>query len=654
MKSKRCNWLKSLLQWGTLAAIVGFILWGVFGGGKPADPEAYCPFGGLQATGSYLVNTSLTCSMSLVQIMMGIVLAVGVILFSKLFCGYLCPLGTVEEYLGRAGKKAKCLYTIPQGSIADKALRILKYVLLFIVFYYSVKSSELFCKNFDPYYAAATGFKGEITAWMAWLAIAVMILGGFFVKMFWCKYICPLGAISNLFRFTLLFAAVAVLIWVLGIAGVANGWIWALGVACIASYIFEITCLKKKTWSLLRIVRDEATCTNCGLCAKKCPYAIDVDKTKKVTDVDCTLCGECVTCCPVDALAVSKKKSLRWVPGLLVIVLFVLAIIMGRTWELPTIDMKWGEWQKVENMKTFEMEGLTSVKCFGSSRAFASKMEKVPGVYGVKTYVGRFAVVLSYDPAVTDTLKIQESIFTPTKMKFKSPKADSDSLRIVQLGVDGLFDRMDMVYLGNILRKFDGVYGFEANFACPVDVKLYTDPAITLDKEVLKDSIQAKETAMMAHGGAVKTIHIHYKLASYIPDAGMMSARDFVNLMFEENRALSGEFKDNTEKYGDDAAYPKAVYELVYPGIEKPLIKRSFPYFKSFLSTSDGITRIDVELNDALVPVLRITYVKSMWDDKRIWDEICQAPVWKIKYKDGSIKEEEAKLTFDTEGHTIQ
>ena len=81
---RKPNYLKHILQWGVLAAIAGTVLWANFSE-NPVDVEAYCPFGGLQAFGTYLVNNSLACSMSMLQIMMGLVLAVGVILFSKLF-----------------------------------------------------------------------------------------------------------------------------------------------------------------------------------------------------------------------------------------------------------------------------------------------------------------------------------------------------------------------------------------------------------------------------------------------------------------------------------------------------------------------------------------------------------------------------------------
>ncbi|MBP9545007.1 MAG: 4Fe-4S binding protein, partial [Alistipes sp.] len=191
---RKPNYLKHLLQWGVLAAIVGTVLWAKFSD-KPVDVEAYCPFGGLQAFGTYLVNNSLACSMSMLQIMMGLVLAVGVILFSKLFCGYLCPLGTVGEWMGRAGKKLHLQVDVPSGSVVDKLLRVVKYVLLFTILYFTLSSSELFCKKLDPFYAVATGFKGEIVLWMSLTSLTLLLLGGFVVKMFWCKYICPLGAV---------------------------------------------------------------------------------------------------------------------------------------------------------------------------------------------------------------------------------------------------------------------------------------------------------------------------------------------------------------------------------------------------------------------------------------------------------------------------
>ena len=76
------NWVKYLLQWGVLAAIVFFVSGlakTIFTGLEKADPEAYCPFGGLEALATYGVRGSLPCSMSSLQIILGICLAAAVI-----------------------------------------------------------------------------------------------------------------------------------------------------------------------------------------------------------------------------------------------------------------------------------------------------------------------------------------------------------------------------------------------------------------------------------------------------------------------------------------------------------------------------------------------------------------------------------------------
>ena len=70
----------------------------------------------------------------------------------------------------------------------------------------------------------------------------------------------------------------------------------------------------------------------------------------------------------------------------------------------------------------------------------------------MKTFVKRHAVVISYDPKAIDETSIDKAIFSPTTMKFATPKAGVDSLSVVRIGVEGLHDKMDMVYFGAILR----------------------------------------------------------------------------------------------------------------------------------------------------------------------------------------------------------
>lgn len=655
---KSPNYAKHILQWGVLAAIAGTIAWAKIAE-TPVDVEKFCPFGGLQSLGSYWVNHSLACSMSMLQIMMGIVLVAGVVLFAKLFCGYLCPLGTLDEAMGRLGRKLHLQFDIRQGSVADKVLRVAKYVLLFVILYNTLATSELFCKKIDPYYAMATGFKGEIVLWMSLTAIGLLFLGGIVVRMFWCRYICPLGALSNAFKSTASIPYVLGIVVILVLLGTrtADGWTWMLALLCAVAYLAEIGLVRgwskgePKKYTLMHITRDAEKCNGCKLCEKKCPYNIPIHESAKVTHIDCTLCGQCISSCSTQALQVNGRRSLRWVPALLTVVLFGIALWLGNTLELPTIDEKWGDYQQVENMQTYEMEGLQSVKCFGSSKAFSAKMQTVPGVYGVKTFVKRHAVVISYNPAQTDTLKIQEAIFTPTYRKYKTPDETMPVLDVVRLGVEGLHDRMDMVYFGMALQQIEGIYGFTAEFDCPVKVTVYTDPAAGITREQLTEAIEAKELIIQTKNGE-RSYPMHYKVRNYEP-AGQATHAEFIETMFVDIQKLNGRFVANIEKWGDDVQYPKAVYEMPMASIEKIPVRQSFPYFKSYLSCTEGIISVDFVLRD-LSPVMRVHYVKSMWTDERLWKEVFQAEKWTLRMADGTFKESEPRLKFLVEGRTAR
>lgn len=643
-KIKKNLW-RHVLQLGVIALIVGFIV-KVFFGGKPADVEAYCPLGGLESLATFLNSNTLACSMSIVQIMIGIVLAIGVILFSKLFCGYVCPLGTITEWMSVLRKKMKIKYEIPMGSVADKVLRVFKYIILFWIFYMTITTSELFCKNFDPYYAMATGFRGEITAWMTVISMLLLFLGSLFINMFWCKYICPLGALSNIFKFTLTFAGLVVLSLIAGALGLSMPWVWLLGVACVVCYIFEIVYYESKVFPLLRITKDESTCNNCGACSRKCPQQIDVKSMKVVKHVDCTLCGECIASCPEKSLNINRRPGLRWVPVILVIVLFFLALRMSQHWELPTIDERWGDEAKIERLESFERDGMRTVKCFGSSKAFANKMRTVPGVYGVTTYVNRFAVVIHYDPSETTKEKVEESMFTPTKRKLNTPPANVEQLKIVTLEVDKLFDRMDITFLGNIIKEREGFYGIVSEYGCPVKVKLYMDVNKPIDKKELQGIVETRKFEMPVHGGGVKEIICNYELTSVSDQVDTIGRQEFLEYMFPKT---SSAFKGNREKY--DAEVATAVYEMDYPGIDKPLIQRQLPYLGSFLSNNPGILAYETALRGDM-SVIRITYVKDVLDDDKIW-EYLQSPQWTIHFKDGSVKDMDPTLSFKQPGKTI-
>ena len=484
------------------------------------------------------------------------------------------------------------------------------------------------------------------------VSVSALLLGSFFVRMFWCRYICPLGAVSNIFKFSVFFLVTVAAGALLTRFGIENLWIWLLGALCFGGWLSEVIRMKSCAFPLLAVSCDAVKCNNCGLCTRKCPYAIKIEPGK-VRHIDCTLCGNCVSACRTGALQVNGRPWLRWVPGLLAVVLFLLAVALGNTWELPTIDEKWGDYDKVENMQTFKMDGLRTVKCYGSSRALAAKLHGVEGVYGLKTYVRRHGIEVLYDPAVTDERKLQERLFTPTIRKYGLPDESVSELRCIDLGVEGIHDKMDIIYFGMLFMGREGVYGFTSEFDCPVRVRLYVDPASEYDRKSLKEIVETREYRIPNAKPDAKPLEMHFELKTC--DEGGMVTRDlFARTMFEDIASMRGRFTENNEKWGDREQYPEAVYAVPMASIEKMPVRAAFPYFKSFLSTREGILGVDFVLSDEYVPTLHVAYVKSMWSDERLWNEIFRAEQWTLRMADGTFRDVDARIEFTEEGRTVE
>ena len=655
------NWPKYLLQWGVLVALIVFIT-GIIPSEEAVDPEKYCPMGGLQALATYLANNSLPCSMSMVQIAMGLALIAAVVLFSKLFCAYICPVGTVQDLLLKARKAMKIKgIKIMNGSALDKALRIVKYALVFWIFYMTVSASELFCKNLDPYYAIATGFKGEITLWMSIVSISVIVLGSFLIDMFWCRYLCPLGAISNSLKFWVWIGVLFGAYYVADVVGADIPWAVLLGAFCIVGYLLEIFHAKPKL-QLLHVTKDDSLCNNCGLCMKKCPYHIDIKSCHngKVQSVDCNLCGECVAACSTGALNIGvckPTKSRIWnlLPAVLTVALIGLGIWAGGKIELPTIDLKWGienvaedgtvtELVDAKTLKTTTIEGLRSVKCYGSSMAFKAKLEKIAGVHGVKVFVKRHAADVLYNPAKTDPDKIQEAIYVPSKFRVNTPDhKEIPELKVVTIRTEGMYDKMDINYLGLQMRNTGKkIYGLETEFACPLIVRVYMDPSENLDKKWYKEVVEMDVLEMPVHGGGTKEIEVDYEFVKLEDEVGKISTEDFLKKMFSPFKA---QFKKRVE---ENAGKEQFVYEIANPNYEKPIYLRNMPFLSNHLSRNEGIIGVYLNLNKDLVPAIQIRYAAPMTPE-HIW-ELITMEKWTITYKKDDVREENARIAFKEHG----
>jgi polyferredoxin len=210
-------------------------------------------------------------------------------LFRKAFCSWLCPVGTLSEYLWLLGKKVFGR-NFRIWRWVDIPLRGLKYFLLgFFAWAISSMSAASIAGFMRSDYGIVAGVKmlnffrfiGETGL----IVLGVLVLASVFVQNFWCRYLCPYGAL--------------------------------LGFASLLSPV--------------RIRREADPCIDCAKCAKVCPSNLPVDKLVTIRSAECTGCLECVAICPAEGalhLALPKiskppKRVPSWALAAGVAVLFL-------------------------------------------------------------------------------------------------------------------------------------------------------------------------------------------------------------------------------------------------------------------------------------------------------------------------------------------
>ena len=195
-------------------------------------------------------------------------------LLGRAVCGFLCPLGWLQELLHRVPFPKKI-----RSFRGDRALRRVKYLILalLVVLPLFFALTPFFCKYLCPAGtlagillaladAAVRPLFGALFAWKAAVLAAIAALSLLIWRPF-CKYLCPLGAIYGLFN----------------------------------------------RFALYRGELDESKCVRCGKCAAVCRMA--VDPSVRPNDSECVRCGDCVRACPTGAIkmgfAVQNKKTIQ-------------------------------------------------------------------------------------------------------------------------------------------------------------------------------------------------------------------------------------------------------------------------------------------------------------------------------------------------------
>jgi len=214
-----------------------------------ASLHSLCPFGGVVTIYQYATSGTFVKKIhesAFILMSIGFLLA---ILFGPVFCGWVCPLGTVQEWFGNLGRKLfkrRYNHFIPEK--IDRVLRYARYLVLAWVVYMTAASATLVFAEFDPYFALFNFWSDEV-AIGGLIVLGLTLAATLFVERPWCKYACPYGAVlgvSNLFR-------------------------------------------------IFRIRRSTLGCKLDLACNRACPMNIPVSELHIVRDHQCISCLECTT-----------------------------------------------------------------------------------------------------------------------------------------------------------------------------------------------------------------------------------------------------------------------------------------------------------------------------------------------------------------------
>ncbi|MBN1637779.1 MAG: 4Fe-4S binding protein [Ignavibacteriales bacterium] len=622
--------LRVLFQLTFLGMVLYVALRPLFDPNYVSDFEQYCPFGGLASFGSKLNQGTMSCNMSEVQLILGLGLLLGIILIGKLFCSYVCPLGAITEWLGKIGDRFKIRMKITE--FFDRVLRVLKYALLFFTLWITMTSSELFCKQYDPYFALANFFdNSDIVLYLAIPAVALLILGTIFTRLFWCKYLCPLSAISNVF---LNFIPVAIVIAVY----ILFNWLvmsvslfWLLLVIVLVGMITEVFFKRSFTFPLAKITRNEESCTFCKLCEKACPQGIKITEYDDIRHTDCNLCTDCVHVCPEKkTLEINGKSWTKYLAPVATVVLIALSLGFASKFEFTTISERWNDFDKVNTIAIYEQTDLKTVKCYGSAMSLKNHLTSLKGIYGLDAYASSHTVKIYYNPTEISEKQIIEILFTPQKIEIrKATGLQIDSIAMFEIGIDNLFDAIDHQNLKLALEQNENIYGFDTYFGEPVIATIFYNPQ-EIKSEDIKNIINADEITATQNGVAVD-LELNFKTTGKGEDKGFISVRDY-------NIRLFNEFDRPFNKYPEQDIEKLSVliYPFVEPELDEATINRNLIFLMSHLSNNKGIFRITRRYIEQ--PTMFVYFNSAITSLEQVQRDLT-SPKLIVTYRDGSKEE---------------
>ena len=264
MKNNKAQELRRIIQYGFLGITMIIVV--LLIDGKLCSAHGLCPYSSV-CFGVMSLNPAFAKLLYPISVIIGLLIAVASIIWGRRFCGYVCPFGTAQEMIYNLNPKSKKNKQLTFPIWLHKFLNSFKYIIMFITILAAFRSMQYVYMKFCP--VLAMSHPQNITI-ASIITLFIILIGGYFVNRFWCRYLCPYAALMNLFQ-----------------------------------YIGKILHIKSN-----RIHASEEHCLDCRLCSKCCPMQIVIHEEKRVENVNCIFCLKCLQSCPIEnGIVIDKIKK---------------------------------------------------------------------------------------------------------------------------------------------------------------------------------------------------------------------------------------------------------------------------------------------------------------------------------------------------------
>ncbi len=216
------------------------------------------------------------------------------LLFGRIYCSVICPLGIMQDGFGWLGKKVK-----KNRYSYSPAMNVLRYVMLVLMaasIIFGINSAVAILAPYSAYGRIAQSLVSPVWEWgnnvlASWAERADSY--AFYEVEIWVRSGITLGV------------ALVTLI-ALGFLAWRNGRTYCNTICPVGTVLGFLS-----RFSLFRPVIDTTKCNSCGLCARNCKSSCIDSKNHAIDYSRCVACMDCISKCNKGAISYTWKRGLK-------------------------------------------------------------------------------------------------------------------------------------------------------------------------------------------------------------------------------------------------------------------------------------------------------------------------------------------------------